>query len=64
TAVIKESLRLSFGAVTPMNRVVPKSGAVIAGQPVPPGTIVSIANSFVHMNPDVFADPARFYPER
>ncbi|KAI3603472.1 benzoate 4-monooxygenase cytochrome p450 [Moniliophthora roreri] len=64
TAVIKESLRLSFGVVTPMTRVVPDSGAVISGHPVPSGTIVSIGNSFVHMNPEIFPDPARFYPER
>ncbi|ESK87212.1 benzoate 4-monooxygenase cytochrome p450 [Moniliophthora roreri MCA 2997] len=64
TAVIKESLRLSFGVVSPMNRVAPEGGAVIAGHPVPPGTIVSIANPFVHMNPEIFPDPARFNPER
>ncbi|KAK7037584.1 hypothetical protein VNI00_011076 [Paramarasmius palmivorus] len=64
TAVIKESLRLSYGVVSPMPRVVPESGAIIAGQAVPSGTIVSIANPFVHMNPDIFPDPARFYPER
>uniref|UniRef100_A0A0W0G8S8 Benzoate 4-monooxygenase cytochrome p450 n=1 Tax=Moniliophthora roreri TaxID=221103 RepID=A0A0W0G8S8_MONRR len=64
TAVIKESLRLSYGAVTPVHRVVPDSGAVIAGHPIPPGTIVSIASPFVHMNPDIFHDPAQFRPER
>ncbi|KAK7050040.1 hypothetical protein VNI00_005472 [Paramarasmius palmivorus] len=64
TAVIKESLRLSHGVVTPMTRVVPDSGAVIAGHPIPPGTIVSIANSFVNMSPEPFPEPTRFYPER
>ncbi|KAI3601121.1 benzoate 4-monooxygenase cytochrome p450 [Moniliophthora roreri] len=64
TAVIKESLRLSFGTATPMNRVVPDSGAVIAGHPVPPGTIVSMANPFVHMNSEIYPEPTRFYPER
>ncbi|KAI3601155.1 benzoate 4-monooxygenase cytochrome p450 [Moniliophthora roreri] len=64
TAVIKESLRLSHGTVSPLNRVVPDSGAVISGHAVPPRTIVSIANPFIHMNPDVFPDPARFRPER
>ncbi|KAI3616417.1 cytochrome, partial [Moniliophthora roreri] len=37
TAVIKESLRLSHGVVSPMQRVVPDSGAVIAGHSLPPG---------------------------
>ncbi|ESK87209.1 cytochrome [Moniliophthora roreri MCA 2997] len=63
TAVIKETLCLSFGIVTPMTRVIPNSGAVISGYPVPPGTIVSIGNFFVHMNPEIFCDPACFYPE-
>ncbi|KAI3612230.1 p450 monooxygenase [Moniliophthora roreri] len=50
--------------VSPMQRVVPDSGAVIAGHSLPPGTIVSTANSFVHMNPDVFPEPESFCPER
>ncbi|KAK7019700.1 hypothetical protein VNI00_018000 [Paramarasmius palmivorus] len=64
TAVIKESLRLSSGVITPMPRVVPETGAIIAGYTVPPGTVVSIGNTFVHMNPDIFPEPERFYPER
>uniref|UniRef100_A0A0W0G9G3 Cytochrome P450 n=1 Tax=Moniliophthora roreri TaxID=221103 RepID=A0A0W0G9G3_MONRR len=40
------------------------AGAVIAGHSLPPGTIVSTANSFVHMNPDVFPEPESFCPER
>ncbi|KAK7049988.1 hypothetical protein VNI00_005419 [Paramarasmius palmivorus] len=64
TAVIKESLRLSSGVITPMPRVVPETGAIIAGHTVPPGTVVSIGNTFVHMNPDIFPEPERFYPER
>ncbi|KAK7050041.1 hypothetical protein VNI00_005473 [Paramarasmius palmivorus] len=64
TAVVKESLRLSHGVVSPMGRVVPEPGAVIAGHPIPPSTIVSITNTFVHKNADVFPDPERFYPER
>ncbi|KAK7050055.1 hypothetical protein VNI00_005487 [Paramarasmius palmivorus] len=64
TAVIKESLRFSSGIVTPMTRVAPESGAVIAGHPVPPGTVVSIGNTFVHMNLSIFPEPKRFYPER
>ncbi|EEB94490.1 hypothetical protein MPER_06686, partial [Moniliophthora perniciosa FA553] len=63
TAVIKESLRLSHGVVSPMQRVVPDSGAVIAEHSIPSATIVSIANSFVHMNPDIFPEPESFRPE-
>ncbi|EEB90991.1 hypothetical protein MPER_10726 [Moniliophthora perniciosa FA553] len=64
TAVIKESLRLSHGVVTPMSRIVSDTDVSIAGHAVPPGTVVGIANSFVHLNADIFPDPTRFYPER
>ncbi|KAK7047472.1 hypothetical protein VNI00_006703 [Paramarasmius palmivorus] len=64
TAVIKESLRLSHGAASPLSRVVPDSGAIIAGHPVPPGTVVSISNLFVHLNPEIFPGPTLFRPER
>ncbi|KAI3617952.1 benzoate 4-monooxygenase cytochrome p450 [Moniliophthora roreri] len=64
TAVIKESLRLSHGAVTPMTRIVPDSGATIIGHSVPPGTVVSTGNTFVHLNADIFPEPNQFHPER
>uniref|UniRef100_A0A8H7Y1M4 Cytochrome P450 n=1 Tax=Psilocybe cubensis TaxID=181762 RepID=A0A8H7Y1M4_PSICU len=37
TAVIKEALRLSWGTVTPMPRVVGPAGGVVAGLSLPPG---------------------------
>uniref|UniRef100_A0A0W0G312 Benzoate 4-monooxygenase cytochrome p450 n=1 Tax=Moniliophthora roreri TaxID=221103 RepID=A0A0W0G312_MONRR len=64
TAVIKESLRLSHGVVTPMTRIVPDSGATITGHSVPPGTVVSTGNTFVHLNADIFPEPNQFHPER
>ncbi|KAL0570372.1 hypothetical protein V5O48_011587 [Marasmius crinis-equi] len=64
TAIIKECLRMSHGVVTPMSRVVPASGSIIAGYPVPPGTAVAMGNTFMHMNPDIFSRPKCFYPER
>jgi cytochrome P450 len=36
-AVIKESLRLSSGVVSGLLRVVPPSGAMVAGVDIPPG---------------------------
>lgn len=79
-AVIKESLRLSSGVVSGLLRVVPPSGATIAGANVPPGvrghlfgliedtnnsqTIVSCGSIFVHYNAGIFADPDKFIPER
>ncbi|THV02611.1 cytochrome P450 [Dendrothele bispora CBS 962.96] len=64
TAVIKESLRLSHGVVSPMTRIISSGGAAIAGHFVPEGTSVAIANSFVHLNTDIFPEPGCFLPER
>ncbi|KAL5050939.1 hypothetical protein BDW71DRAFT_215080 [Aspergillus fruticulosus] len=64
TAVIKESLRMSPGVVSPLPRVVPRSGATITQTHVPGGTIVSHSSHFVHSNPDIFEDAHSFIPER
>ncbi|PPQ71719.1 hypothetical protein CVT24_007889 [Panaeolus cyanescens] len=64
TAVIKEALRLSHGTVTPMPRVAGPDGAIVAGVPVPPGTIVAMGNTLMHHNAEIFPDPMRFLPER
>ncbi|KAL4912990.1 cytochrome P450 [Aspergillus aurantiobrunneus] len=64
TAVIKESLRMSPGVASPLPRVVPESGAVITQTPIPGGTVVAHASHFVHRNPDVFANPDEFIPDR
>ncbi|KAL1669886.1 cytochrome P450 [Schizophyllum commune] len=63
TAVIKETLRLSHGVVTPAPRVVTQD-TVVAGHPVPAGTTVAIGVTFVHLNPQVYTDPETFRPER
>ncbi|EUC34954.1 hypothetical protein COCCADRAFT_35526 [Bipolaris zeicola 26-R-13] len=63
-AVIKESLRLSSGVTAGLLRVVPATGATIAGKVVPPGTIVSCGSTFVHYNADIFPEPDKFVPER
>ncbi|KAF9465444.1 cytochrome P450 [Collybia nuda] len=63
TAVIKESLRMSHGTVSPLPRVVPTE-TVIAGNLVPANTVVSMGATFVHNNPQLFEDPMVFRPER
>ncbi|ESK94930.1 benzoate 4-monooxygenase cytochrome p450 [Moniliophthora roreri MCA 2997] len=64
TAVIKEGLRLSVGIFSPMNRVVGPGNATISGESIPEGTVVGMAHSMIHFNPDIFPDPQAFRPER
>ena len=63
-AVIKESLRYVSGSPGRLPRVVPSTGAVFCGQPIPPGTIVTSGAYVHHRNPNVFEDPDEFRPER
>lgn len=63
-AVIKESLRLSQGVPGRLPRVVPKTGARLCGQDIPPGTIVCSSAYIYNMDPSVFPDPTEFRPER
>ncbi|KAG9185504.1 hypothetical protein G6011_08048 [Alternaria panax] len=64
SAVIKEALRMSSGVTSGLLRIVPKTGATIAGHEVPPQTIVSCGSTFVHFNADIFPGPNGFLPER
>ncbi|KAL1723449.1 cytochrome P450 [Schizophyllum commune] len=64
TAVIKESLRLSHGIVSPMLRTVNADGVVLDGIAVPRGTTVAMGNTFVHLDPQIFPNPETFDPER
>ncbi|KAF6762853.1 benzoate 4-monooxygenase cytochrome P450 [Ephemerocybe angulata] len=64
TAILKESLRMSHGFVSPLPRVVGPLGAELAGHQIPPKTIVSISAVSVHNHRDLFPEPHRFRPER
>ncbi|KAK0113954.1 hypothetical protein ONS95_014199 [Cadophora gregata] len=64
TATIKESLRVSPGATSPLVRIVPSSGAIISGRPIPGGTIVGMASTFVHQSEEIFESPEIFNPYR
>ncbi|KAK2626244.1 hypothetical protein QTJ16_004506 [Diplocarpon rosae] len=64
TATIKEALRLTPGACSPLLRVVPPSGAIISGAAIPGGTIVGMASIFVHQSETIFSSPATFNPDR
>jgi hypothetical protein len=64
TATIKEALRMSPGACSPLLRVVPQSGATISSQSIPGGTIVGMSSVLVHKSPSIFPSPETFNPER
>jgi hypothetical protein len=64
TAAIKESLRLSPGACSPLLRIVPAAGATISGKTIPAGTVVGMSGIFVHKSEVIFEDPEEFDPGR
>ncbi|EKG21959.1 Cytochrome P450 [Macrophomina phaseolina MS6] len=64
-AVIREGLRIHPSTGLPMQRVVPKGGAQIAGKFFSEGTMVGINSWVAHANKEVFGDDAdHFRPER
>ncbi|KAF9469040.1 cytochrome P450 [Collybia nuda] len=64
TAVIKESLRLSHGIVTPLPRVVGPIDTVIAGYAVPANAVVGVSATCIHNDIEIFPEPQTFSPER
>ncbi|TGJ85575.1 hypothetical protein E0Z10_g3221 [Xylaria hypoxylon] len=64
TAVLKESLRLGFGATMRSARAAPDRVLQYKDWTIPQNTPVSLSISHMHHNPDVFPDPLRFDPER
>ncbi|KIW94443.1 uncharacterized protein Z519_04419 [Cladophialophora bantiana CBS 173.52] len=63
-AVIKESLRFSMGTSARLPRIVPRSGAVLCGESIAPGTRVSFSHYVYNNDPAIFTDPYSFRPER
>ena len=64
-ACIKETFRLHPAAGLPLERIVPKGGAEIAGHYVPGGTIVGCSAWLIHLNKRIFGEDAESYrPER
>jgi len=64
TGVVKEGLRLSFGVVSRLGRVVPKGGVTFNGYHLPEDTAVSMSSWMMHQDPVAFPDPWIFDPER
>jgi cytochrome P450 len=63
-AVIKESLRFSYGVPGRIPRIVPPSGATFCGQSIPPGTSVAHSAYCYHTDDNMFTDAKAFRPER
>ncbi|KAK2836963.1 hypothetical protein FQN49_006545 [Arthroderma sp. PD_2] len=64
TGIIKEALRLSYGVVGRLPRVVPEPGAQFDGYEVPAGSIVGMSSWTMHRNQEIFPDPDKFDPSR
>ncbi|KAM7210181.1 cytochrome P450 [Rhypophila decipiens] len=64
TAVVKEALRMSYGLVGRLPRVVPEAGMVVLGQHIPASSVVSMSAYLQHNDPAVFPEPGRFQPQR
>jgi len=64
TAVIKEGLRLSYGVVGRLPRVIETDEAIFNGYHVPKGTTVGMSSWMMNRNPDNYPDPDKFDPER
>ncbi|PWY94063.1 benzoate 4-monooxygenase cytochrome P450 [Aspergillus sclerotioniger CBS 115572] len=64
TAVVNESLRLSYGVIMRLPRVAPTEALRYKNYVIPAGTPMSTSTYFVHRDPAIFPEPDRFDPER
>ena len=64
TAVIKEGLRMAYGASHRLSRVAPDKTMMYKDWVIPAGTPVSMTNMLTHINPQIFPEPHRFSPKR
>jgi cytochrome P450 len=64
-ACVKEAFRMHPAAGLPLERIVPKEGAEIAGRFVPGGTIVGCSAWLIHNRKEIFGEDVHEYrPER
>lgn len=64
TGVVNEALRLSFGVISRLPRIVPDGGAKFEGYAIPAGFTVSMSSWVLHRNEDYFPRAQEFIPER
>ncbi|KAE8311594.1 cytochrome P450 [Aspergillus transmontanensis] len=63
-AIIKESLRLSYGIMHRLPRVSPDLPIQYKDFTIPVGTPVGMSSYFMHTDPTVYPEPMTFRPER
>lgn len=64
TAVINEALRLSYGASSRLERIVPNEVMKYGDWEIPPGTPVGMTSVIGHHDESIFPDSHSFIPER
>ena len=64
TGCIKEGLRLSYGVIGRLPRVIPKGGAVLHGYDLPAGSKVGMSSWMMHRHPRIWPNPEKFDPTR
>lgn len=64
TAAVLEGLRLSHNASHRLLRSFPDTSLIYRGMTIPAGTTISMTAIHLHMDPDIFPEPAEFKPER
>ena len=64
SGVVNESLRLSFGVISRLPRIVPQGGANFEGYMISAGFTVSMSSWVLHRNEDYFPRAHEFIPER
>ncbi|KAH9844662.1 Cytochrome-P450 monooxygenase [Teratosphaeria destructans] len=64
TALIQESVRLSFGVPGRLPRIAPQEVLVYSGHRLPSGTVMSSSSYLLHTDPNIYPEPFAFKPER
>jgi cytochrome P450 len=78
TAVVMESIRLSYGVATRLARIAPDEVLVYEGAfrkpgssketpvryAIPKGTPIGMSSALMNVHPDIFPEPHAFIPER
>ncbi|KAJ6114889.1 cytochrome P450 [Penicillium sp. IBT 16267x] len=63
-AIIKESLRLSYGVMHRLPRISPDVALQYKDFTIPVGTPVGMSAYFMHSDPEVYIEPKKFWPDR